>query len=163
MRLQAKPDSLKEAIRLGEITQENWLEATRLELGEGQSAFVAGPVGILARGYVYRDCRAQVWTVEEDGRIVGLAMVREFDEEPLGYELQQLLIDRREQGRGVGSAALGPVLGRYHADSQRRALEEASAELRALREGAAEDRRRLGRVYTVLGVAGGLLLVILLI
>ena len=37
------------------------------------------------------------------------------------------------------------------------------AELRALREGAAEDRRRLGRVYTVLGVAGGLLLVILLI
>ena len=58
---------------------------------------------------------------------------------------------------------LGPVLGRYDGDSQRRALEEASAELRALREGAAEDRRRLGRVYTVLGVAGGLLLVILLI
>ena len=88
-------------ICLGEITQENWLEAARLELGEGQSAFVAGPVGILARGYVYRDCR-----------IVGLAMVREFDDEPLGYELQQLLIDRREQGRGVGSAALALVLDR---------------------------------------------------
>ena len=99
-------------ICLGEITQENWLEAARLELGEGQSAFVAGPVGILARGYVYRDCRARVWTVEEDCRIVGLAMVREFDEEPLGYELQQLLIDRREQGRGVGSAALALVLDR---------------------------------------------------
>ena len=41
-----------------------------------------------------------------------LAMVREFDDEPLGYELQQLLIDRREQGRGVGSAALALVLDR---------------------------------------------------
>ena len=99
-------------ICLGEITQENWLEAARLELGEGQSAFVAGPVGILARGYVYRDCRARVWTVEEDCRIVGLAMVREFDDEPLGYELQQLLIDRREQGRGVGSPAQALVLDR---------------------------------------------------
>ncbi len=58
---------------------------------------------------------------------------------------------------------LGQVLGRYDADSQRRALAEAVAELRALRAEAAEDRRRLGRVYGVLGVAGGLLLVILLI
>lgn len=58
---------------------------------------------------------------------------------------------------------LGQVLGRYDADSQRRALAEAAAELRALRAEAAEDRRRLGRVYGVLGVAGGLLLVILLI
>lgn len=105
-------------IRLGEITQENWPEAARLELGEGQSAFVAGPVGILARGYVYRDCRARVWTVEEDGRIVGLTMVREFDDEPLGYELQQLLIDRREQGRGVGSAALALVLDRLRAEGR---------------------------------------------
>ena len=105
-------------ITLGEITPENWLEAARLELGEGQSAFVAGPVGILARGYVYRDCRARVWTVEEDGRIVGLAMVREFEEEPLGYELQQLLIDRREQGRGVGSAALALVLDRLRAEGR---------------------------------------------
>ena len=62
-------------------------------------------------GYSHR-----VWTVEEEGRIVGLAMVREFDEEPLGYELQQLMIDRREQGRGVGSAALALVLERLRAE-----------------------------------------------
>ena len=105
-------------IRLGEITQENWLEAARLELGEGQSDFVARPVGILARGYIYRDCRARVWTVEEDGRVVGLAMVREFDDEPLGYELQQLLIDRREQNRGIGSAALTLILDRLRAEGR---------------------------------------------
>lgn len=110
-------------IRLGEITQENWLEAVRLELGEGQSAFVADPMGILARGYVYRNCRARVWTIEEGDRIVGLTMVREFDDEPLGYELQQLLIDRREQGRGVGSAALALVLDRLRAEGRWPAVE----------------------------------------
>ena len=36
-------------IHLGEITEENWLEAARLRLAEGQLAFVADPVGILAR------------------------------------------------------------------------------------------------------------------
>lgn len=105
-------------IRLGEITPDNWLEAAHLQLAEGQSAFVADPVGILARGYVYRNCRAQVWTVEEDGRVVGLAMIREFDDEPLGYELQQFIIDRREQNRGVGTAALALILDRLRAEGR---------------------------------------------
>ncbi len=105
-------------VSLGEITPENWLEAAHLQLTGEQSAFVAGPVGILARGYVYRDCRARVWTVEEDGRVVGLALVREFDEEPLGYELQQFLIDRREQNRGVGTAALALILARLRAEGR---------------------------------------------
>lgn len=105
-------------ISLGEITQENWLEAIRLQLAEEQLAFVANPMGVLARAYVYRDCRAQVWTIQEDGRVVGLAMVREFDDEPLGYELQQFFIDKREQGRGVGTAALGLVLDRLRQEGR---------------------------------------------
>lgn len=105
-------------ITLGEITQENWLEAIRLQLAEEQLNFVADPMGILARAYVYRDCRAQVWTIQEDGRMVGMAMVREFDDEPLGYELQQFFIDRREQGRGVGTAALKLVLDRLRREGR---------------------------------------------
>ena len=58
---------------------------------------------------------------------------------------------------------LGPVLGRYDGDSQRLALEEGAAGLRALQGAAAEDRSRLGRVYGVLGTAAGLLAVILLL
>lgn len=58
---------------------------------------------------------------------------------------------------------LGGVLGRYDGDSQRAALEGAAAELRALRGAAADDRRRLGRVYGVLGVAAGLLAAIVLL
>ena len=105
-------------IRLGEITEENWLEAAAIRPGEGQLDFVASPLGILARAYVYRDCRARVWTIEEDGRVVGLAMVREFDDEPLGYELQQFLIDRKAQGRGVGTEALGLVLDRLRQEGR---------------------------------------------
>lgn len=58
---------------------------------------------------------------------------------------------------------LGPVLGRYDGDSQRLALEDAAAGLRSLQGAAADDRRRLGRVYGVLGTTAGLFLAILLI
>ena len=58
---------------------------------------------------------------------------------------------------------LGPVLGRYDGDSQRLALEDAAAGLRSLQGEAADDRRRLGRVYGVLGTAAGLLIAIALI
>lgn len=58
---------------------------------------------------------------------------------------------------------LGPVLGRYDGDSQRLALEDAAAGLRSLQGEAADDRKRLGRVYGVLGMAAGLFLAILLV
>ena len=48
--------------------------------------------------------------IENDGVIVGVALVREFTDEPLGYDLQQFMIDGRYQGRGYGSAALDLIL-----------------------------------------------------
>ncbi len=96
-------------LRLGEVTEENWLEAAALRLDEGQRGYAAPPMGILARGYLYRNCNARVWTIELDGRIVGLAMTREMYDEPAGYELQQLLVDREHQNKGVGTRALALV------------------------------------------------------
>ena len=58
---------------------------------------------------------------------------------------------------------LGPVLGRYDGDSQRLALEDTAAALHTLQGEAADDRRRLGRVYGVLGMTAGLFLAILLV
>ena len=60
-------------------------------------------------------------------------------------------------------ARLGPVLGRYDGGSQRLALEDGAAGLRTLQGEAADDRRRLGRVYGVLGVTAGLFLAIVLL
>ena len=97
-------------LRLTEITEDNWLEAASLSVKDGQKGYLAPAVGILARGYVYRNCNAKVYAFENDGVLVGLALVREFDDEPLGYDLQQFMIDGRFQGRGFGSAALALIL-----------------------------------------------------
>ena len=95
---------------LSEITEDNWLEAASLSVAEDQKGFLASPIGVIARGYVFRDSRARVIAIENDGVMIGLALVREFTEEPLGYDLQQFMIDRRFQGRGFGSLALGMIL-----------------------------------------------------
>ena len=97
-------------IRLTEITEENWLEVADLSVEESQKGFVAPAAGIIARGYVYRDCGGRVIVIQDDDTIVGAALVREFTEEPLGYDLQQFMIDRRYQGKGYGTAALRLIL-----------------------------------------------------
>ena len=58
---------------------------------------------------------------------------------------------------------LGSVLGRYDAASQVQALAEGAARLEEQRRAAQDSRQRLGRVYTALGLAGGALMMILLI
>ena len=97
-------------IRLAEVTEENWLDIADLSVNDDQRRFVAPAIGILARGYVYRDCNARIYAIENDGTIVGTALVREFADEPLGYDLQQFMIDQRYQGKGYGSAALALIL-----------------------------------------------------
>ena len=97
-------------IRLTEITEDNWLEAASLSVKEEQKEYLAPAVGIIARGYVYRDCNPKIFVIENDELIVGLALVREFTDEPEGYDLQQFMIDGRYQGRGYGSEALGLIL-----------------------------------------------------
>ena len=97
-------------IKLTDVTEDNWLEAASLSVKEEQRGFLAPAVGIIARGYVYRDCGGRVFAIENDGVIVGLALVREFTDEPVGYDLQQFMIDAHYQGRGYGSEALRLIL-----------------------------------------------------
>ena len=58
---------------------------------------------------------------------------------------------------------LGQVLGRYDGDSQRQAVENVLASLGRQQAQAEDDRRRLGRVYGVLGLTAGLFLTLVLI
>lgn len=97
-------------IRLAEVTEKNWPEVASLSVEDWQKGFVAPAQGILARGYVYRNCGGRVYVIEADGTVVGAALVRDFTEEPIGYDLQQFMIDRRYQGRGYGTRALELIL-----------------------------------------------------
>ena len=105
-------------LSLGEITEENWLDAAALSVKDEQKVFVAPSVGILARGYVYRGCGGRIFTVELDGRLIGLALVREFTDEPLGYDLQQFMIDAEHQNKGFGSEALTLILDRLREEGK---------------------------------------------
>lgn len=103
-------------IKLTYITEENWLSVASLSVKDEQKAFVAPAIGIIARGFVYRGCNPKVFVIENDGVPVGCALVREFDDEPLGYDLQQFMIDKRFQGMGHGSAALSLILDELRAE-----------------------------------------------
>ena len=97
-------------LKLIEVNEENWLDVRRLSVSEAQTAFLDSPVGILARGYVYRSSRARVIGIAEGETVIGVALVKDLDEEPACYDLQQFFIDRAYQGRGYGTAALGLIL-----------------------------------------------------
>ncbi len=103
-------------IELAEINEQNWLDVRALAVNEDQQGYLDTAAGILARGYVYRDCRARVLAITENGDAVGVLLVKDLDEEPACYDLQQFMIDRRFQGRGFGTAALRLLLAELSAE-----------------------------------------------
>ena len=105
-------------IQLIDVTEENWLDIARLSVREEQQAFLDRPIGILARGYVYRRCNARVIGIAADGQTVGMALVRDLDEEPACYDLQQFMIDRCFQNRGYGTKALKLIIGQLQAEGK---------------------------------------------
>ena len=97
-------------LKLIEVNEENWLDFRSLSVSDAQKGFLDSPVGILARGYIYRHDRASVIGITDDDTAVGIALVRDLDEEPACYDLQQFMIDARFQGKGYGTAALCLIL-----------------------------------------------------
>ena len=96
--------------RLVELNEKNWMDFAGLSVKESQKHFLADNIGIIARGYVYRSSGARVIGIADDELAIGLVMVRNMDEEPVCYELQQFMIDRRYQGKGYGTQALKMIL-----------------------------------------------------
>ena len=105
-------------IRLADVDENNFEALRRLDVAPEQRRFLDSPLGILARGYVYRTQRARVLAVLAEGEPVGLLLVKDMDEEPACYDLQQFMIDRRFQGRGYGAAALGLLLDRLRQEKK---------------------------------------------
>ena len=97
-------------VNLIELNEENWPDFAGLSVDESQKTFLASNIGIIARGYVYRNSRAKVIGIVADGTPVGLAMVRDIDDEPACYELQQFMIDKNFQRKGYGLRALELIL-----------------------------------------------------
>lgn len=89
----------------------------------------------------------------------------QLDQVPFGESWRQAVegLELLSPDAQAALLPLGEVLGRYEADSQRKALEHARQALEREEQRAQEERRRLGRVYQALGLSGGAFLVILLL
>lgn len=103
-------------IELFDITEENWLAIRKLAVREDQKAFLDSALGIIARGYIYRANRARVIGIAHEGECIGAALVKDLDDEPACYDLQQFMIDARYQGKGFGTAALKLILSELEAE-----------------------------------------------
>ena len=109
--------------QLIDVTEENWLDIARLSVSEEQQAFLDRPIGIIARGYVYRSCNARVIGIADDNQVVGVALVRDLDEEPACYDLQQFMIDQRFQNKGYGTQALKQIINQLQAEGKYNCVE----------------------------------------
>ncbi len=95
-----------------------------------------------------------------------LALLPKLGEQTLSelwrIALESVPMDLSDRDREV-LRELGGILGRYDGDGQKEALGLARGQLNQCLSSAAEERTRLGRIYGVLGLASGAVLVILLL
>ncbi len=95
-------------ISLKRIDEENFLDAFRLHLGEGQERFVSHPIRSLAQAYVYYH-QCVPFGIYAGEEMVGYVMVI-YDYDMPEYDIWHMMIDAAQQGRGYGKAALREVL-----------------------------------------------------
>ncbi len=93
-------------ITFHDITEYNWRIASNIKPSEEQKNSVADGLGIIALAYVNRDKNAQCWAIYADAEMVGLMLVEDLIEEPSCYHLHEFLIDRNQQKKGYGTAAI---------------------------------------------------------
>ena len=94
-------------IRLVDIAPDNW--RLGLKVSQSQKTHVADSATLLARAYAYRDYRSRAFVVYDNDTPVGMGLYYDLPELEC-YDLSQLFIDERYQGRGYGKAATQLVL-----------------------------------------------------
>ncbi|MFN8156448.1 MAG: GNAT family N-acetyltransferase [Candidatus Nanopelagicales bacterium] len=102
-------------VTLREITDENRDAVLALRVSEEQSEYVADVAQSLADAVQYPEAKAWYRAVYADDELVGFVMISDGITDPdptlLGpYYLWRLLIDRKHQGHGHGSAAIDRVV-----------------------------------------------------
>jgi len=109
------PDAAVPVVSLREITEDNRAAVEALAVTEGQSRYVASVSKSLQDAEEYPDARPWYRAVYVDDEPVGFIMIADGitvdDPTYVGpYYLWRLLVDRRFQRRGYGTAALNLVV-----------------------------------------------------
>lgn len=94
-------------IHLVDIDEGNWREP--LKVADVQRCYVSDSTTLLARAYAYRNSRSYAFFIYNDDTPVGMGLYHDCDE-LCAYDLSQIFIDKRFQGRGFGKAATEKIL-----------------------------------------------------
>lgn len=102
-------------VHLIDITPDNW--RTRLEVAEAQKPYVADKAVMLARAYAYREQRSRAFIICADETPVGMGLYYDLPDMEC-YDLSQVFIDERYQGKGYGKEAIEMILNALKADGK---------------------------------------------
>ena len=94
-------------IYLVDIDPSNW--RLDLKVAESQKKHVANATVMMARAYAYREQRSRAFVIYNDETPVGMGMYHDCPELD-AFDLSQLFVDERYQGRGYGRTATQKVL-----------------------------------------------------
>ncbi|MDD6251168.1 MAG: GNAT family N-acetyltransferase [Oscillospiraceae bacterium] len=96
------------SICLKPISEENFIDVFNLKLSKEQETFVSHPIRSLAQAYVYRT-QCQPFGIYADEKVVGYVMAI-YDYDIPEYDIWHMMIDKSQQGKGYGKAALKLLL-----------------------------------------------------
>lgn len=102
-------------IRLEIVDPGNWRSG--LKVSETQKRFVSDDMRLLARAYAYRESRSNAFVIYDDDIPVGMALYYDCDERK-AFDLSQIFIDERYQGKGFGTEATRQILKRMESDGK---------------------------------------------
>lgn len=102
-------------VHLEKIDKTNW--RLGLRVSDCQKHFVSDSPGILARAFAYRENRSRAYVIYDEEIPVGMVMYYDCDELD-AFDLSQMFIDERYQGKGYGAAAMRLVLAQMRQDKK---------------------------------------------
>ena len=104
-------------IHLVDIDPGNW--RLGLKVAESQKHYVSDSYAMLARAYAYREQRSRAFVIYNDETPVGMGMYHDCPDLD-AFDLSQIFIDERYQGKGYGKTATKLVLDKMKKDGKYR-------------------------------------------
>ena len=90
-----------------------------MKVAESQKHYVSDSYAMLARAYAYRELRSRAFVIYDDETPVGMGMYHDCPDLD-AFDLSQIFIDERYQGKGYGKTATKLVLDKMKKDGKYR-------------------------------------------